>query len=165
MTNVISESGMDFISKNAFRIEESQLYRELGEEIKSIELVRIKKGALIFLEARSSFPDPKSSTPDNLERFNSQSEDVCDKFIHSLNLFSSIKVNVSSCDFPEDFILPDKVTLVLILVVRNHDNKGCREIKTKLIELFPTYFKEIWKPTVYVINHMTAIKRKLAVEL
>jgi len=163
MSEIITESGMDFLADGVFRIEKSSLYSELGEGIKSVEFIRVKDGALLFLESKETFPNPKSAAKGNLKRFNTQSEDICDKFIHSLNLFSSVRVNVADYKLPTDFILPDIVALALVLVVKNHDNKGCKEIKTKLIELMPTYLLEIWKPSIYVINHGTAIRRNLAI--
>ena len=163
MCDVITESEMDFISNNAFRIEKSTLYTSLGEGIKSVEFIRIKEDNLLFIEARKSFPDPNNPESGNLTKFHSQVEDVCDKFIHSLNLFSSVKVRVAEYTLPTDFILPKKTSLVFTLVLKNHDLRGCKRIKAKISSSLPPYLKEIWKPKVFVINHQTAIKRNLAI--
>lgn len=163
MSDVITESEMDFIPDKAFRIEKSTLYTNLGEGIKSVEFIRIKEDNLLFVEARTSFPDPNNPDAGNLTKFHSQIEDICEKFLHSLNLFSSVKVRVAENTLPEDFILPERISLVFILVLKSHDLRGCRRIKAKINSSLPPYLKEIWKPKVYVINHQTAINRNLAV--
>jgi len=65
MSDVITESKMEFISDNAFRIEKSPLYTNLGEGIKSVEFIRVKEDNLLFVEARSSFPDPNNPDAGN----------------------------------------------------------------------------------------------------
>ena len=163
MYDVITESEMDFISNNAFRIEKSALYTSLGKGIKSVEFIRVKEDNLLFIEARTSFPDPNNPTPGNVTSFHSQIDDVCEKFVHSLNLFSSVIIRVAENSLPESFALPEKTSLVFTLVLKNHDLKGCRRIKAQVYTSLPSYLKEIWKPTVYVINHQTAINRNLAI--
>jgi hypothetical protein len=54
MANAIIESGMPFIADNTFRIEESAAYRALGDGIKSVEFVRRKDEALMFIEAKTT---------------------------------------------------------------------------------------------------------------
>jgi hypothetical protein len=163
MYDAINESEMDFISDNAFWIEKSTLYSNLSKGIKSVEFIRIKDDSLLFVEARKSFPDPNNPNPDNITKFHSQIDDICEKFKHSLNLFSSVKVGIAEITLPDDFILPVKTSLVFILVLKNHDLKGCRRIKTQVYTSLPQYLKTIWKPMVFVINQQTAINRNLAI--
>jgi len=163
MSDDINESGMDFIADNAFWIEKSTLYKNLGEGIKSVEFIRVKEDNLLFVEAKSSFPDPNNPVTGNLAEFNSQIVDICEKFLHSLNILSSVIVRVAKSTLPEDFILPERTSLVLILVLKNHDFKGCRRVKAKIVSSLPLYLKEIWKPAVFVINHQTAINRNLVI--
>ena len=140
-------------------IDKSEIYKKLKvDKIKSVEFIRIKDNELLFVEAKTTFPNPNKSE----ENFKSEIEDICDKFIHSLNLFSSVKVGVTEELFPRDFIMPEKSSLVFVLVIKNHQLGWCNEIYRKLIDSLPSYLKKIWRPEVYVINHETAIKRNLA---
>jgi len=169
MVNDITESGMDFVSENTFQIEKSAAYKNSGKGIRSVEFVRVKEDKLLFVEAKTKFPnpnpDPNNPSEENgeekLKRFQSEINNICDKFIHSLNLFSSVKVGVTEDTFPDDFVLPDRVSLVFVLVVKNHELNYCKPIKQKLMEILPSYLKKIWKPEVYVINHKTATKQEL----
>ena len=166
MANIITESGMDFIADNTFHIEHSPLYTDKlsGNRIKTVEFIRVKDNNLIFLEAKTTFPKPDDNpNAEESGRFEIALKKVCEKFIHSLNLYSSVKVGVTEIQLPEDFLPPDKVTLTFVLVVENHKLEWCRSIKTALVKVLPFYLHMIWKPIVHVINHNTAIKYKLAV--
>jgi len=161
MVNDITESGMDFVSENTFQIEKSAAYRNSGKGIRSVEFVRVKEDKLLFVEAKTTFPNPDNPSKENPDRFQSEIKDICDKFIHSLNLFSSVNVGVAEYAFPDDFALPDKVSLVFLLVVKTHESKWCIPVAKALTETLPPYLKKIWKPTVLVINHEDATKQKL----
>ena len=69
MDRVIIESGMHFIAENSFYIEKSNIYTKLGEGIKSIEFVRVIDNKLLFVEAKSTFPNPSNSSTANLARY------------------------------------------------------------------------------------------------
>ena len=161
MDNIITESGMDFITENAFYIEKSELYTNLGDGVKSIEFVRIKDSKLLFVEAKTTFPNPNNPNMANLARYQSEIEDIRDKFIHSLNLLSSVEVGVAKKELGEDFALPKKVMLEFYLVIKKHESEWCKDIEKTLMAVFPPYFKKIWKPVIYVINQETAIKRDI----
>ena len=88
MANVINESGMDFIADNAFEIENSKIYKELGEGIKSVEFVRGIDDMLLFVEAKTTFPNPNNPSEDEPNRFLDEIENICDKFI--LLIFSCL---------------------------------------------------------------------------
>ena len=162
MVNVITESGIDFIADNVFHIEKSDLYRKIGEGIKSVEFVRVNGHELLFVEAKTTFANPNTPSAENLVKYQKEIDDICSKFVHSLNLFSSVKVGAAEDEFSNDLILPAKVSLAFILVVKQHELKWCRKIGAALLDALPTYLKTIWKPTVYVLNHETAIKYSLA---
>jgi hypothetical protein len=161
MAEYIAESGMRFISDNTFHIEKSALYTNIDDGVKSVEFIRLKDTNLIFLEAKTSFPNPDSSTPGNLARYNEEITDICDKFIHSLNLYSSVKAGVAEEKLPDVFNAQDKVRLVFVLVVRSHKIEWCIPVRKKLLKKLPPYLKKIWKPKVYVINCAEAVKRQL----
>ena len=99
-----NQSGMDFIADNAFHIEESEVYSKIGEGIKSVEFIRAVDDKLVFVEAKTTFPNPDNPSVENYKRFQAEISDVCDKFIHSLNLYSSIKAGVNEEVFDDDFV-------------------------------------------------------------
>ena len=99
----------------------------------------------------------------NYAKFQAEINEICEKFIHSLNIISSVKVGAAKEAFPDDFALPEKVLLKFVLVIKNHKPEWCRGVKTKLIESLPQYLKKIWEPAAYVINQDTAAKRNLII--
>ena len=161
MDSIITESGMNFIADNAFHIEKSTLYATLGNGVRSVEFVCVKDDSLLFVEAKTTFPNPNNPSAENRAKFKKEAEDICKKSIHSLNLFLSVEVGVAEYMFTNDFVLPEKVLLALVLVIKNHEPQWRRPIKAELIAALPSYLKKIWKPTVFVINHETATKQQL----
>ena len=158
-----NQSGMDFIADNSFHIEEADVYKSIGDGIRSVEFVRVKGDMLLFVEAKTSFPNPNNPDIDNKARFQHEIDEICEKFIHSLNLFSSVAVGVSKDSYPEDFCKPKRVSIIFLLVIRNHEFKWCIPIKKKLDAELPHYLKKIWKPAVYVINQQKAAEQGLIV--
>ncbi|MDR1204836.1 MAG: hypothetical protein LBL26_05060 [Peptococcaceae bacterium] len=160
-SNVITESGMDFAADNTFHIEKSQFYTRLRDGVRSVEFVRVLNDKLMFVEAKTSFANPHNPDKNNYVKFQSAVEEICEKFIHTLNMYSSVEVGTAEEPFPDSFIPPSKVSLVFVLVVKNHENEWCTPIHEKLVKSLPTYLKKIWRPKVYVINHETAKKLNL----
>jgi hypothetical protein len=158
--NIIEESGMRFIADNVFHIEKSELYARIDEGVKSVEFIRIKDTKLMFVEAKTTLPNPQN--PSSSEKYNGEIADICDKFIHSLNLYASVKAGVAAEILLDVFNTQDKVRLVFVLVIKEHKIEWCRPVKTKLLQELPLYLKKIWKPEVYVINYDTAIERQIA---
>ena len=163
MSDTITESGMCFFADNAFYIEKSPLYTRLNGGIKSVEFVRVLDKKLMFVEAKTAFANPHNPDKDNYAKFRSSVDEICEKFIHTLNMYASVEVGVSKESYPDSFIPPTKVSLVFVLVVKNHEHEWCTPICEKLIEALPTYLKKIWRPDVRVINHETAKQWNLIV--
>jgi hypothetical protein len=170
MSKTITESGLNFIADNAFHIEKSPAYIRLGDSVKSVELIRAKENKLLFIEAKSSFPNPNNLTPNSIKRnktgaelFQEEISDICDKFTHSLNLYSAINVGVIADGFPPDFNPSDKVSLIFILVITGFEQTWCDEIQKALtIQIRNTAcMSKIWKPEIAVMNDKTAINRKI----
>ena len=132
MVNVIIESGMSFVCENTFYIEKSETYTSMSEGVRSVEFVRVKADKLLFVEAKTSFPNPNNPCAENFERFLSEVNEIREKFIHSLSLLSSIEVGVAEECFPSDFALPGKVSLEFVLVIKNHELRWCKQVKEKL---------------------------------
>jgi hypothetical protein len=163
MDDAIEESGMHFFIEDAFHIEKSDIYKGLKMKgIKSVELIRICKNELMLIEAKTTFANPFNPDVSNLEKFNVEIHDICEKFIHSINILSSIKLGMFENDLPEAFNVLDKLELKLILVIKNHELKWCSPLQDTLRKIMPEYFKKIWRPTILVINHSVAVRCKLA---
>ncbi|MDR2706703.1 MAG: hypothetical protein LBC02_13060 [Planctomycetaceae bacterium] len=172
MNKTISESGMSFVSDNVFHIEKSPQYAELGNRVKTVEFVRTKGEKLLFVEAKSSFPKPYNMASNQAkgnktgeELFHKEVVDICDKFIHSLNLYSAINVGVTKDGFPSDYKPADKVTLMFILVINGFKMSWCVEIEKALNQRIreSICMSKIWKPEVIVINNETAAKNNITV--
>jgi hypothetical protein len=110
MNKTIRESGMCFVADNAFHIEKSPQYTELGDSVKTVEFVRAKGERLLFVEAKSSFPNPRNKRPNQAkgnktgeEIFREEIADICDKFTHSLNLYSAVDIGVTKDGFPSEY--------------------------------------------------------------
>jgi len=163
MGNMITESDMDFIADNAFHIEKSPSYTNLGSDVKSVEFVRIKDNKLLFVEAKSSFPKPDVADAGKSTRFKEEIGKIYDKFTHSLNLYSAVEVGVIGGGFPADYKPADKVTLVFVMVIKGFEQTWCIPIqKALLAEISKSIIMaKIWKPEVDVINEETAKKKRL----
>ncbi len=164
MNKPISESGMLFNTNSTFYIEKSPSYTDLGSGIKSVEFIRRKDKALLFIEAKTSFPNPSN----NEERFSSESKDITEKFIHSLNLYASIALGLRAEDISATKNVNEVNTEVkLVLVIREHEMVWCKKVQKKIALLLnkDAYFREIWRPQVIVINHNTAIELGLAEDI
>ncbi|MCL2036069.1 MAG: hypothetical protein FWG83_01610 [Oscillospiraceae bacterium] len=164
MNDYIEESDMNFIPDNSFRIEKSKVYDDLKHsKIKTVEFIRVKGDRLLlFVEAK-----PRLHDPDKLQRnvkiFEEEIIEIKDKFIHALNLFSAIKVGVKEADFPDDFVLPKRLSLTFILVVKKNSERESLKAREKLMSLLPNYLKTIWEPKVFVLNYTQAKEQKLTV--
>jgi hypothetical protein len=170
MNSIILESGMAFIAENTFHIEKSSAFACLGERIKSVEFIRAKDNKLWFVEAKSSFPNPNNPkpSPDKGDRtgdelFQEEIEDICDKFIQSLNLYSAVDVGVTEDGFPPDYKPSDKVSLLFILVINGFEMSWCDEIERALTNRLRESISmaKIWRPEISVINDKTAVARGL----
>jgi hypothetical protein len=158
MNDKIIESGMEFISDNVFYLEKSHALIEVGQGIKSVEFVRMINNRLMFLEAKTTFPNPEKT---DTNRFDEEVNVICKKFIHSITLYSSIVLGVNYDQLPRAFIDESKKSIWFVLVIRNHELAWCRYIQTKILNLLPEYLQKIWNPQVYVINKKSAVKYNL----
>jgi hypothetical protein len=158
MNEQITESGMEFIADNVFHIEKSQALVEAGQGVKSVEFVRMINDRLMFLEAKTNFPNPEKT---DTNRFSEEVGVICEKFIHSIALYSSIVLGVNCDEKACPLITGSKKTIWFVLVIRNHELSWCRHIRTKTLDSLPVYFQKIWKPQVFVINKKSAIKHNL----
>ena len=164
MAKTITESGMNFIADNTFHIEKSDIYTKLKDSIKAVEFIRAKNDKLLFVEAKSSFPNPNNS--ESSAKFQSEIDDICDKYIHSLNLYASIAIGVNE-QLPPNFKPAIKVSLKFVLIFNNFEQKWCVPIQKALTNQLrkSECIAKIWKPTVFVMNHETAAKQNFIIEM
>lgn len=158
MAEIIIESGMNFIADNTFHIEKSPQYTRLKGSVRSVEFVRAKDDKLIFVEAKLSFPNPGKADEDRPARFHEEVGVICEKFIHSLNLYSSIYVGITEEDFPADFKPADKTSLVFVLVIKSFERGWCIPVEKALTNKLrqSRCIANIWKPEVFVMNEESA---------
>ncbi|MDR2466667.1 MAG: hypothetical protein LBD35_04665 [Prevotellaceae bacterium] len=158
--SAITESGMNFVADNTFHIERSDIYTKLKNSIKTVEFIRSKDDYLLFVEAKSSFPNPNN--PESSEKFQSAIDDICDKFTHSLNLYASIAIGANG-QLPSDFKPAVKVSLNFILVINNFELRWCVPIEKALINQLSKSkcIAKIWKPNIFVLNNEMALKQNL----
>ncbi|MCL2017124.1 MAG: hypothetical protein FWG68_12850 [Defluviitaleaceae bacterium] len=171
MIEIIEESGMNFIAENAFYIEKSPIYAALNKRTKqnekgisSVEFIRRKGGKLLFIEAKTTFPNPDNPPKENPQRFAEAVAEICEKFIHSLNLYYAILAGVHSESQINNINASDNLTIAFVLVIKVSQPDWCRIIETKINETLPIYIKKIWDPEVFVMNHEKAIGRNLATQ-
>ena len=169
MVNTFSnkDSDMSFINCNSFRIDMSKLYESVKSNgIKAVEFIRVKDNELLFVEAKKSLHNPQRDEKAS-KYFQEEIEQIRDKFIHSLNLFSSVKLGIREEVLPDDFFLPKNGNLVFVLVVKEHEIDRCKITNAALIkslnEAMPLYLENIWNPVIKVINHEIAIEENLVI--
>lgn len=155
MAKAITESGMEFIADNVFHIEKTDVYAEIGDCIKTVEFIRANDNMLLFIEAKSSFPNPNN--PKSEVEFQCQIDSLCDKFIHSLNLYASIAIGING-RLPSDFKPAPKASLRFILIFNNFEERWCIPVEKALRNQLSKSecIAKIWKPFVFVINGETA---------
>jgi hypothetical protein len=172
MNKSICESGMLFVADNAFHIEKSPQYKKLSHSVKTVEFIRTRGKQLLFVEAKSSFPNPHNQMPNKTKGnktvqnlFRKEIADICEKFTHSLNLYSAVDIGVTKDRFPSDYIPADKVRLIFILVIKEFEMAWCDVIERALKLHFneSVCMTQIWKPKVMVINNENAVRRNITV--
>jgi hypothetical protein len=155
-----------------FHIEKSPQYAELDSNVKTVEFVRSMGGNLLFVEAKSSFPNPRSLESNEAkgnktgeELFREAVADICDKFTHTLSLYSAIHVGVTNDSFPDDYLPSPKVSLMFILVIRGFEKSWCDEIVRSLRERVSksASIAKIWKPKIIVMNEKVAAIHNITV--
>ena len=151
-------SNMDFIPDDAYPIEDSEVYIKLKNKgIRSVEFVRIINDRLLFIEVKATVAHPDNSPVPYSEQIN----EIYEKFLHSLNLLSSIKIGINKESLPLSFDSDRKLSLVFVLVIRDHEPEWCRRVCATLNQLLPKYLAKIWDPKLLVINYQKAKEYKL----
>jgi hypothetical protein len=158
-------SSMLLIVDNAYFIEESETYKRISSKgIKTVEYVRLQENKLMFIEAKETFAREGQLNRDH--DFQKESQNVADKFVHSLNLLSSIALNIKKDDISSVTNQTVKPKLVFfILVIHRSEIAECKKIRKEITQILNENLeiRKIWQPTVLVLNYDQALKKVLAV--
>ncbi|GMO63031.1 MAG: hypothetical protein Ta2G_21830 [Termitinemataceae bacterium] len=148
---------MNFIADtdDTYHIEKASAYLSVGRGIKTVEFVRkMKDNCLWFVEAKALFPDEvdKSKQSDWIKS-------ICEKFLRSLNLYCTVKLNVVVDTLPCKFV---ENNVRFVLVIKEQSLGRCEKIQKTLKERLLPYLR-IWKTSILVINQEIAIKHGIAI--
>ena len=80
----------EFDESNLFHIENSKIYRDLGDGIKTVEFIlKYKEDSIIFLEAKKSCPnaEKRHETEEKEHKFEVYFSSLVEKFIASLHIY------------------------------------------------------------------------------
>ncbi|MBI9032056.1 hypothetical protein JEZ13_08675 [bacterium] len=168
MSKIITESGMKFgpfEDKYLYEIEKSKMVQTL--QIKIVEIIIYYKKSLIFLEAKSSSPDPNQAFSDRQCNFDEYIKDVSRKFINSVNIFVSIciKRNKDKISTELEKIDFSTTNIKLLLVIKDHKMEWLSPIndalKFRLNDLCKSL--NINPSNILTINDTMAKEKKLLV--
>ncbi len=162
----VVESNMifEFEEKHIFQIENSNLHSSLGDGIKTVEfVVSVKPDEILFVEAKSSSPQPKA---ENKERFDEFIDEISDKFIHSFNMYLTSVLKRNLVDKIPDKLLNielETAKLKFILIIKGHKIEWLQPLKDAFDRIMIDYNK-IWKSSVIIMNDEIAKEFKLIKE-
>ena len=162
----VVESNMifEFEEKHIFQIENSNLHSSLGDGIKTVEfVVSVKPDEILFVEAKSSSPQPKA---ENKERFDEFIDEISDKFIHSFNMYLTSVLKRNLVDKIPDKLLNielETAKFKFILIIKGHKIEWLQPLKDAFDRIMIDYNK-IWKSSVIIMNDEIAKEFKLTKE-
>lgn len=156
----IKESNMifgPFDESHFFHLEQSELYKSIGENVKTVEFLYSRDfSAVSFIEAKSS---SKKITEDTETLSNEFIDSVSEKFLHSFALYFSALFgrHESSNDIPEKLRKIDisQVTIKFFLVIYGHKEDWLAPIREALINKLKPY-RKIWDLKIFVLNEAGA---------
>lgn len=169
---IITESEMNFgkfDEENLFHIEDSKIYKDLGDGIKTVEFIlKWKKNEILFLEAKTTCPNSanKNESMEKTQKFEEYYSEITEKFIDSLQVYlaavmgryqdlTEIGAELRSVDSMKE------IQLKFILVVKNAKDitwlaGPLAELKARLLQV-----RKIWGVEVAVLNEELAREYKL----
>lgn len=169
---VITESEMnfgEFDESNLFHIENSKIYKDLGDGIKTVEFIlKYNEDSIIFLEAKKSCPNAKKrhETEEKERKFEAYFSSLVEKFIASLHIYlasilgryqdiSEVGDSLQSVDGMKN------MKLKFVLVIKNAEDVAwlvgpSAELKARLLQI-----RKIWNIEIMVLNEELAEKLSL----
>ena len=164
MTIEYIESDMPFLFENedeVFRIEGSKIYKSLGKNVKAVDFILHRNNRLRLIEAKSTV-----SKKENKTDFDDDIQPICEKFVHSLDLYFAIILERQKDEYnevPEAMKNANIATaeILLLLVIKNHRAKWLLPISEELTRKLRRQIKT-WNLKVKAINEITAQEWGLA---
>lgn len=172
MMKIIRESDIrfgEFDTDRLFEIEKACRNNKIGKGIKTVELIYLTERELIFLEAKSSCPNPanREESAEKNQKYEEFFSDVSEKYIDSINLFfaSVLGRHDFSAQVGKELLERTEfkdVRFIFMLVVSGADESWLSGQRAELeARLF--HWRKIWKADVVVLNDTLARKKGLAV--
>lgn len=157
------ESSMrfSFPANRCFRIETAEAYRDLSPYgISSVECVFTKtvgkEEILVFLEAKTSTPNPNGPNRKNLEMF---LKSMRRKYLHSIQLCYAIlhkrQSSMEKIGNALAAVLSEPQRICLVLVVKEYEAAWCVQMKDTLAVALKDILR-IWKAEVLVLSEEMA---------
>ena len=135
----------EFDESNLFHIENSKIYRDLGDGIKTVEFIlKYKEDSIIFLEAKKSCPnaEKRHETEEKEHKFEVYFSSLVEKFIASLHIYLASILG----RYPDIKNAEDVAWLV----------GPSAELKARLLQI-----RKIWNIEIMVLNEELAEKLSL----
>lgn len=162
---LIHESSMKFgpiPDERLFYIEQSEVYKNLGQGYRCAEFVWLKDRRLYVIEAKSSSPRP-AVEENGVNLFNDYIQRIADKFNVSWQLFLAAYTGrqdrqdmgymLQQCSLAE-------VSVTLILIIHGHKTEWLPPLQEALSRKMAK-LSCIWRMQVAVINDQEARARKM----
>ncbi len=161
---IIEESGMlfgDFDPENLYYIEHEKKYTEIKVKgVSSVEFILLRNEKLIFVEAKSSAPNPSGEK--GKERFEEFIGEIGKKFVDSLAIFERTWIEKG---------LPEKIenaeikecSLIFVLVINGFEKEWLVPVRDGLQGIISSFRTMciLWQPKVVVINEKQAERKGL----
>lgn len=159
----------EFDESNLFHIENSKIYRDLGDGIKTVEFIlKYKEDSIIFLEAKKSCPNAEKwhETEEKEHKFEVYFSSLVEKFIASLHIYLASILgrypDISEVGDSLQFVDEMKnMKLKFVLVIKNAEDVAwlvgpSAELKARLLQI-----RKIWNIEIMVLNEELAEKLSL----
>lgn len=158
-----------FEETDLFHIEDSQIYKDIGSGIKTVEFIlKYDENSIVFLEAKKSCPNVANryESKKKEQKFEEYYSSIAEKFIASLQIYLAAILD----KFQNTEEVGDKlktvnsmknIQLKFILVVKNAEDitwlaGPLAELKARLLQI-----RKIWGVEIAVLNEELAGEYKL----
>lgn len=158
-----------FDETDLFHIEDSEIYKDLGSEIKTVEFIlKYDENSIVFLEAKKSCPNASNryESEEKEQKFEEYYASITEKFITSLQIYlaailDKFQNSGEVGDNLKTVSSMKNIQLKFILVVKNAEDitwlaGPMAELKARLLQI-----RKVWGVEIAVLNEELAGKYKL----